>query len=166
VDYRRDSAAILVAANLFQLPDVTLPLIAADQFTHIGRPLGWVGYPAVAPAHLCLFQGGVSAFIEDDDSYLVDGVAINGVSGGPVFRDIGEGGPRIIGINSAYIPNRQSAGLLPGVMKAHDVTHLHAVIAQLANLDEARAKAAEEAAAQRPPVTEPQQPPGTPDAGG
>ena len=45
-------------------------------------------------------------------TYLVDGVAINGVSGGPVFDDR----CHLIGVVFAYIPNQLGENtLLPGL---------------------------------------------------
>ncbi len=146
IDSLRDSAAIAIKTNLFTLPDKTLPLMDKNKFKKVGVPLGWVGYPAVAPSELCFFQGGISAFVKSDDSYLIDGVAINGVSGGPVFAEIGESNPELVGIISAYIANRQATGALPGLLKAHDVTHLYKVIDEIKSLDDARAS--EEAAVQ------------------
>lgn len=158
IDYRRDSAAIIITSDLFELPKNLLPILEKDKFKKVGVPLGWVGYPALAPSELCFFQGCISAFVEHDDSYLIDGVAINGVSGGPVFAEIGESEPELVGIISAYLSNRQVSGTLPGLLKAHDVTHLYKTIDAIKSLDDARAK--EEAAAQeREPSVEPEPPP-------
>lgn len=143
VDRTRDSAAIVVSANLFHLGEPP-PLQAKDKFRKVGTALGWAGYPAVAPSELCFFSGGVSAFIQENDSYLIDGVAINGVSGGPVFTDAeNDESPTLVGLISAYLPNRQSMGTLPGLLKAFDLTHLHSVIDRIRSLDDARAKAQE-----------------------
>ena len=144
IDYKRDSAAITVVSGHLQLPGAFLPLMAKGKIKKVGVPVGWVGYPALAPANLCFFEGSISAFVGDDDSYFIDGVAINGVSGGPVFADRGEKGPELVGIISAYFANVQQRGTLPGLLKAHDVTHLHHAIEAIKSVDEARA-AAEEA---------------------
>ena len=149
VDYQRDSAAILVgtaaitAAGL-PVPDSMLPMLPSDKVKKIGVSLAWAGYPAIAPNTLCLFQGGVSAFNDKDDSYYIDGVAINGVSGGPVFDNVGDK-VQIVGIVSAYHYNRQTGGNLPGLLMAHDATHLNQIVEGLRTLDEAKAKAQQDA---------------------
>jgi hypothetical protein len=66
-----------------------------------GAPLGWLGYPGLAFPELCFFRGFISGHQEKPPIYLVDGVAINGVSGGPAFDLSG----LIVGLISAYRPN-------------------------------------------------------------
>jgi hypothetical protein len=155
-DYDRDTAVILLATNFVTasgivLPENMLPLFPSDQFKRVGTNLGWVGYPAIAPYTLCLFQGAVSAFNSGNDSYYLDGVAINGVSGGPVFEYTSKdlkgaiAPPKIVGIVSAYHYNRQSGGNLPGLLMAHDATHLNKIVKDLKDVDEGQKKAAEEA---------------------
>lgn len=151
VDYRRDSAAILLPTKALSdaglpVPSKMLEMMPSDKYKPIGVHLAWTGYPAIAPRTLCLFQGGVSAFNKDDDSYFIDGIAINGVSGGPVFFEK-NGTPQIVGIVSAYQYNRQSDGALPGLLTAHDATHLNTIVENLKNMAEARKKAAEAAEA-------------------
>jgi hypothetical protein len=171
-DYERDTAVILLGTNMvidggLTVPDTMLPLFPSNKYKAIGTELGWVGYPAIAPLTLCLFRGGVSAFNRKNDSYYLDGVAINGVSGGPVFeytKTNAEGvvqPPKIVGIVSAYHYNRQSGGNLPGLLMVHDATHLNAIVEEQKSLDEARKKAAEDAAkkaATPAPATEGQSP--------
>lgn len=147
VDYKRDSAAILVGAPMctgkgIVIPEKMLPLLPSDRAKKVGVTLGWAGFPAIASQTLCFFQGGVSAFNPHDDSYFVDGVAINGVSGGPVFdEDVGDQkSDYIVGIVSAYYINRQRGEALPGLSLVHDVTHLNTIIEQLRTRDEARKK--------------------------
>lgn len=152
-DYKRDSAVILVPTNKFTeaglpVPLTMLPLMPSSRFKPSGHGLAWAGYPAIASRTLCLFQGSVSAFNSDNDSYYIDGVAINGVSGGPVF-DEKDSAPEIVGIVSAYHYNRQSGGNLPGLLMAHDATHLNNIIGRIKNLDEAKKKAAEAATQQK-----------------
>jgi hypothetical protein len=156
VDYKRDTAVILVTTKAvtdggLALPDEMLPLFPSDKYKIVAASLAWAGYPAIAPKTLCLFQGGVSAFNTDNDSYYIDGIAINGVSGGPVFEEV-EGEkkyPRIVGIVSAYHYNRQGGGNLPGLLMAHDATHLNKTVEDMKNLDDARKKAAEDAKKQQ-----------------
>lgn len=153
VDYKRDSAVILVptarvTASGLPVPAAMLSLLPSDKVKSIGVSLAWAGYPAIASRTLCLFQGGVSAFNADNDSYYIDGIAINGVSGGPVFDDKDDL-PKIVGIVSAYRYNRQGGGNLPGLLMAHDATHLNDTVENLKSLDDARKKAAEAAKEQR-----------------
>jgi len=98
--------------NIFEHTDLA-PLFPADMMLAKGAPAGWLGYPGITEPELCFFQGHVSGYLHDPPTYLIDGVAINGVSGGPVFDELGN----IFGIVSAYIPNIINATLtLPGLM--------------------------------------------------
>ncbi len=63
-------------------------------------------------ASLC---GNVSAWLQDESAYLVDGVAINGVSGGPAFVYEEDTPALLVGVVTAYIPNRATGEALPGV---------------------------------------------------
>jgi hypothetical protein len=55
----------------------------------------------------------VSGYQEQPPIYLVDGVAVNGVSGGPAFDRSG----LAVGLVSAYVPNQIAPGrTLPGLM--------------------------------------------------
>jgi hypothetical protein len=77
-----------------------------------GAEVGWLGFPGFVDPELCFFHGHVSGYLNEPPTYLIDGVAINGVSGGPVFDDRAH----LIGLVSAYIPNRVDAQTtLPGL---------------------------------------------------
>jgi trypsin-like peptidase len=148
-DARRDTAALLmyitnreVAALAERLPKTPLTLVDVSKFIPVGEPVGWLGYPAVATETACFFRGHVSAFLHGVDAYLIDGVSIHGLSGGPVFTD--ERNPRLLGSISAYLPNRSAGGTLPGLIQAYDLTALHTTIATMRTWDEARERAAEE----------------------
>jgi hypothetical protein len=43
----------------------------------------WLTRTVPSGANLCFFAGNVSAWVAEQGAYLVDGVAINGVSSGP-----------------------------------------------------------------------------------
>jgi hypothetical protein len=97
------------------------PLLTQDQLLPIpletmlprGAALGWLGYPGLVFPEICFFQGFVSGYQEEPPIYLVDGVAINGVSGGPAFDPSG----LVVGLVSAYLPNQiDSSTTLPGLM--------------------------------------------------
>jgi len=146
VDHRHDSASILFPVAEFQLPVEVLPIIAADKFMPIGVEVGWVGYPSIALPHLCFFSGRVSAFLMGEDSYLIDGVAIKGVSGGPVFSLLKKNQPQLLGTISAYMPSRIRGDALPGLLRAQDFSPFHKTITTIRDLDEARKKQEEETA--------------------
>jgi len=137
IDPERDTATIIINAKVLPLPKETLPLLRPTHYIKIGVEVGWTGFPAIAPYNLCFFSGKISFFLENPHSYLIDGVAINGVSGGPVFRNLIDT-PEIIGIVSAYRPNRRPTDTLPGLLIAQDVTSVHKHLAHIKNLDEAK----------------------------
>ena len=90
-----------------------LPLFPHDSILARGADIGWLGFPGITEPELCFFHGHVSGYLNDPPTYLVDGVAINGVSGGPAF----DNRAHIIGLVSAYMPNRvDETTTLPGLM--------------------------------------------------
>jgi hypothetical protein len=142
LDYSTDSAVVLFLKRNLQIPELPIALAPMDEPCGIGADIGWLGYPAIEPNTLCFFAGAVSARQELRKAYLVDGVAINGVSGGPVFHcpapdsdDV-----QIIGCVSAYHANRATGETLPGLLRAQDVSHFHAVAGQIRSIDEANVK--------------------------
>lgn len=151
----RDTAAVIVENGEGFLPQQTLPLPPQDKALRLGNEVGWLGFPAVSPNNLCFFTGRTSCWIEAEGAYLIDGVAINGVSGGPVFH-LGRFAPVIIGVISAYIANRTGGEALPGLSVAREVKQFYDVIRRLESIDEAKSKEAEPKA----PPTEPPQPGG------
>ena len=97
----------------------------------------------------CVFFAGiVSARQANRKAYLIDGVAINGVSGGPVFHYPNPDVVQVIGCVSAYHANRATGETLPGLLRAQDVSHFHEVTKWIRDLDEATAKKREFEAAQ------------------
>ena len=84
-----------------------------------------------------LFAGNISARQEWRHAYLIDGVAINGVSGGPVMYSTEAEGVQIVGSISAYVSNRATGETLPGLAIARDVSYLHDTISKIKSLDEA-----------------------------
>jgi hypothetical protein len=153
LDEMRDTAGIVVGIGNLPFPTDPLPLITEGNILRTGVEFGWVGFPALANGSLCFFSGRVSSFIHGPDMYLVDGVAINGVSGGPAFRVAG--GIDIIGVVSAYIPNRATGEVLPGVAVVRDVTQFWDLANRFRDFDQAKAQ-------ETPPE---QTPPPSPDAG-
>ena len=169
-DESRESAVLLFDPGDLDLPENLLPLIPSDKIMKVGTEIGWVGFPAVEPNTLCFFSGVISAHIRNQTAYLIDGVAINGVSGGPVFTNMGEDlgiddeEPRIIGFVTAYMANRTSRETLPGLAVAQDVGHIQDVLSKLNSVEEAAEKKEQlEEELQKPkPESEPQSTPNNP----
>jgi hypothetical protein len=143
-DPNTDSAVILISPGDLKLPDSTIPLLPITAPLDIGADVGWLGFPSVAPYTLCFFSGSISARQEARHAYLIDGVAINGVSGGPVLYSTDTDGVQIVGTVSAYISNRATGDALPGLAMARDVSHFHETISMVKTLDEAREKKQEQ----------------------
>jgi hypothetical protein len=66
----------------------------------------------------------------------VDGVAINGVSGGPAF--IRE--KMLVGVVAAYIPNRATGEPFPGLAVVRGVEQFHELAESFRSIDEAKAE--------------------------
>lgn len=140
-----DSAVILIKPGELNLPVDTIPLLPISIPLGIGTEVGWLGYPGIAATTLCFFSGNISARQEWRHAYLIDGVAINGVSGGPVIYSTETDGVQIVGTISAYVSNRRASGdALPGLSIAKDVSHFHDTISMIRSLDEAREKKQEQ----------------------
>ncbi len=139
-----DSALILFPAGKLILPSEPIELLPIESRLPIGVEVGWLGYPAIGPQILCFFSGNVSARDDGLHSYLIDGVAINGVSGGPVLYSTATDGVKIVGTISAYIVNRNTGDALPGLSVAQDVSHFHAMLSRIRNLDDAKKQKAQE----------------------
>lgn len=136
-DAKTDSAVILFFKDSLQLPEVTKALFPMGKLIDIGSEVGWLGFPCVAPHTLCFFSGNISARQDFRNAYLIDGVAINGISGGPVLHLTETDGVQIVGIISAYTANRANGEALPGLSIAQDVSHFHDVINHISSIDEA-----------------------------
>ena len=148
-DMGKDSAVILFPTSQLQLPKELIQLRPIDDRLPIGVEVGWLGYPGIVNT-LCFFSGSVSAI--QQHSYLIDGVAIPGVSGGPVLFSHATEGVQVVGSITAYM--RQTGETLPGLSVARDVSHFHAIVSQIKSLDEARKKRAEEAKKEAAPAQE------------
>ncbi len=138
-DWKTDSAVILFQKQGLEFPSDLIELIPVDQPLGIGNEVSWLGFPAIEPYTLCFFSGNISARQEFRKAYLIDGVAINGVSGGPVTYLHGTE-VRIVGIVSSYRANRVTGDTLPGLLYAQDVSHFHDVIRQVQSIDDANKK--------------------------
>ena len=117
------------------LPKKALPFISEEKHLKVGEELGWVGFPVVSSQNLCFFNGRNSCWLKKSRTYLIDGVAINGVSGGPAFYTTTKE-VKIIGSVSAYLPNR--AGSTPGLAMISDVDQYLDVIKTIKDWEEAK----------------------------
>ncbi len=153
LDHLTDSAVVLFLKSDLQLPEFPIALLPMDKPCGIGVDIGWLGYPAIEPDTLCFFAGAVSARQESRKAYLIDGVAINGVSGGPVFHCSSPDSEdvQIIGCVSAYHANRATGETLPGLLRAQDVSHFHVAANHIRSIDEANLKKREFEDAQSAP---------------
>lgn len=137
IDVDRDSAVIVTSSSCLALPTTPLTLAPKGLRLKVGEEVGWLGFPAMPAAGLCFFSGRVSAWVEPWEAYLVDGNAINGVSGGPAFALV-EGGIHLFGMVAAYMPNRASGETLPGLALVRSVERLHQEVATIASFEQAR----------------------------
>lgn len=133
-----DTAGIVFAPGDIPFPASPPALIEKGMCLKTAVEIGWLGFPALPNAGLCFFSGRISAWRPDDQSYLVDGVAINGVSGGPAFS-LGVNQPQLIGVVSAYMPNRATGEVLPGLAVVRDVAQFHDLADRFRSMDEAKA---------------------------
>lgn len=143
LDNNKDSALILVPNKDIEFPEDLIQLYPRDKTLGLGIEVGWLGYPGIAANTLCFFSGNISAAQPNQNAYLIDGVAINGVSGGPVFHSTGTEGVQFVGTVSAYRPNFNVSGALPGLLIAQDVSHFHTSIKVVRTITEAQNKKAE-----------------------
>lgn len=83
-----------------------------------GVEVGWLGYPNIHGRSdvACFSHGYISAYLESEEAYLVDGVSIHGMSGGPAFVCENDGSVVLAGIVTNYFANKRPEGaVLPGM---------------------------------------------------
>lgn len=112
----QDIGIIEFAMGDWKFPDEVLPVIGRDVVLQPGYPLGWCGFPNIMDRLHCFFAGHVSVPLPGASAgdYLVDGVVIHGVSGSPAFA-VMDGKVILVGLVSAYYPNRATGEALPGM---------------------------------------------------
>ena len=137
LDQKLDTAVILFSKGKIPFPEDTLTFTPEKLHLKVGFEIGWIGFPSVSPDNLCFFAGRNSCWLEDLRTYLVDGVVINGVSGGSAFCIVEETF-KIIGSVSAYLPNR--VGATPGLAVIRDVEQFQNMIKKIKDLEEAKEK--------------------------
>jgi len=151
VDERLDTATIVFEPDFLTLPTTHFPLIKEGSLIKVGVEIAWLGFPALSPKELCFFSGRVSAHIAGESGYLVDGVAINGVSGGPALW-LRYDQVCYIGVVSQYIPNRATGEPLPGLAVVRTVSQFYGTIKTFRSFDDARKQQASTAAPPPPPL--------------
>lgn len=158
IDHDKDVAAILFSPGAVAFPADPLQLSSKTNHVKVGVEIGWLGFPAVS-TDLCFFSGRVSTYVELQERYLVDGVAINGVSGGPAFKaeDVGVS---IMGVVSAYIPNTATGQVLPGLSVVADVGEFHNMVGSFKSVAEAQAQQTRPSEIPATPPQEPEPAPG------
>jgi hypothetical protein len=134
-----DTGMIVTFKGDLDLPAEPLPMAPQGKHLKVGNEIGWLGFPAIPSANLCFFSGRVSAWVSELEAYLVDGNAINGVSGGPAFALV-DGEIHLIGVVSAYVPNRATGEALPGLAVVRSVEKLHDEVARLTSFEEAKSE--------------------------
>ena len=137
----QDSGMILtIKAPVLDPPENLIPLLPKRRSLRVGVEVGWIGFPAIGNPGMHFFSGKISAFNKKVGSYFIDGVAINGVSGGPVFCESVFKGTKelqIIGSIAAYVPNRASGEVFPGLSIAGDLTQLNEMVQEFKELRKA-----------------------------
>jgi len=111
----RDLCLMILEKRNFILPtEEELLIMQDDKILVPGVQIGWCGFPGIIENNLCFFSGHISSILKNSGDYLVDGTAINGVSGGPAFfKD--QNKAVLIGIVTNYIPNLATGLTLPGL---------------------------------------------------
>ena len=139
-DQNKDTSLVFFENVELELPDDPLPLITEDRYVRVGVDVGWIGFPAISPANLCFFNGRISSWIEKEEEayYLVNGVAIKGVSGGPAFNQTGG----ILGLVTNYIHiHNQTDGIsMPGLCVIRDISHARETAEKFKSVSEAQKK--------------------------
>lgn len=94
----------------------TVTFLSKDRHYKPGVELGWLGFPGLEISQNvpCFLSGRISAYLPDKEAYLIDGVSIHGLSGGPVFvcdeKDV-----VVAGIVTNYYPNNVNNQSWPGL---------------------------------------------------
>lgn len=137
-----DSAAILVNKSGLVMPGRCLPLWDWGFIPPIGAEVGWLGYPILihhTRLQPSFFSGIISNVFTELAQFMIDGVSIHGVSGGPVFCCVSDKEPRVIGTISSYFANRVQVAngveAWPGLALSHDFSVFQPVINDLESLN-------------------------------
>ncbi len=127
----------------WNLPAEHINRVASEQHLVEGVEVGWFGFPGIKDDKLCFFHGHISTYLDAEAVYLVDGVAINGVSGGPLLV-IDNNLPVVAGVVTAYIPNLATGQALPGMSMFTSISAAVPMLDMLRDLDDAAKKVEEQ----------------------
>ena len=129
-----DASVVVVLGDKVEPPSERLPRVDSTKYLAEGHEVGWVGFPSVYPDGLCFFSGRVSVYDRPRERYLLDGVSIPGVSGGPVFyRDGKTKALTLMGSITGY--TRPGGGReAVGLCVANEITKAKAIETQLAEI--------------------------------
>lgn len=126
---QRDSAAILIRRDALVLPSKCLSLWDFSREIPVGSEIGWLGFPDIVDQYFTqpsFFSGIISNVHKEFGQFTIDGVAISGVSGGPVFCKIGKARPLVMGTISSYFASKietaEGAKPSPGLAISNDVS--------------------------------------------
>ncbi len=142
-----DAAVIVVRNNALDIPRDLVPLYEGSPEITIGSRIGWLGYPALVDANILrpsFFSGVISNIFPDPvNQYVIDGVSIHGVSGGPVFCLPSEGSNTfIIGLITSYHVNRvpvgQNVEAWPGLLVSQSVSVYKPIIQNFDSIEQAK----------------------------
>jgi len=118
-----DTAVIkLNAGSNFGFPAAPSSFIKEGKRMKVGADIGWIGYPEIADGNLCFFNGKISAWVQKERFYYVDGTGIGGVSGGPAFAVVGRE-IRLIGLITNYKSAPGEGTVTPGLCIVRDIKH-------------------------------------------
>lgn len=130
-DEEYDTALIIVKTNEPIIDENNLlPIPPKEHLLAQGAELAWMGFPGFVEPEPCFFHGYISGYLDNPPTYLVDGVAINGVSGGPAFDKHAQ----LAGLVSAYLPNQLDEDtILPGISILIPINPIRAFMEKLQN---------------------------------
>jgi hypothetical protein len=138
LDKDTDSAIVIFNGSELNFAHVGLPNRDNFLILQAGVEMGWLGYPAgIGQGPGPYFFSGHLSDIQPP-MYFIDGVVIQGVSGGPVFCIVNNQ-PHIVGIITEYHANRNTGEALPGLSVAADVFSLCSVQDTIRFIDKADA---------------------------
>ena len=122
VNQNRDLALLCISENILPFAKDIPAINKEPTIIPSGTHVGWCGFPNIVRNRLCFFAGHISANYDEAGDYLVDGVAIHGVSGGPAFYMDNEKAV-ILGLVTNYFPNVATGQVLPGISLIRSVKH-------------------------------------------
>lgn len=135
-----DSSFIFIEKRFINFSDICIippKFLNYEDNINIGCNTCWLGFPNITPNVLCIFSGIISSIVTlGGDLYIIDGVSIHGVSGGPVVV-LTDDGYKVIGIVTGYRPNVVNENnVLPGLMYSRDVSHFLNVLRDINSFEE------------------------------